>query len=406
MKTNIKKTNVILSQIIVGCLLALPVAAVAEDIPWYIGSNQVSLIQSSDYNPAQHTYRQDHFSGFTIGADLYQEKFNELGDMIRSARLYVESLSEQQQKALAKERGVGSIFTQDLKQALINNLVEEKIVLRNKAIIQRMNQRPLVTPKSNQVSSISKSQLLETVSSILLSPAADDVGILKDYFDKRGVIGFCFGRAHYQVNAALSRGLIFESLAKVFVVGKMMPMGFIPVGTWQFHVAGAARAASGEWMAMDNHLPKFTEKTYTVQEWYDYYEKYLDTTDDFNIKMRDGTYEKAQVKALFLYFTEADKFTPSTNAYNKEIAWGMDKNKDLVLDQNEIAYANYFPVVDKFIADSYPNICDPVRYKKSTSSVCSSAEAQHAIAHRQDVINQYRQLRSMDEEKRRYEVGN
>lgn len=374
----------------------------AEKLPWYVGEGIYSLNQVSDYRADFHTNRKDRFTGLTVGSDLYQQKIEIVGDMIRDSRQLIQQLNQTERQKLASDLKVNTTN----QQSLIEALVERKIHQRNLELIKSMDRRPLSKNlKSYEVANVTHSQALETVSSIKYSPAADDIGELKNFFDKSGALGFCFGRAHYQVNSALNRGLSNESVAKIFLVGKMMPLGIFPVNVWQFHVAAGIRGPEGKWLALDNHLPRYTKEIYSVENWYNYYRKYLGTVEDFDIKMTDGSYEKAKVKALFLFFTESDKIGPDSNAYNKEITWGFDTNKDLKIDESEVAYSHYFPILDKFLKDSFPSSCDPIRYKKRQDTLCTSNETKQAIQNRLKAIEPFRQLRMIDEENRKYPTG-
>ncbi|MCB0415170.1 MAG: hypothetical protein KDD50_12600 [Bdellovibrionales bacterium] len=305
------------------------------------------------FNPAFHFSRTDSTSGLNIGADLYQQKANELADIIVS------------------KEGDGEA-------------VEQAVIQRNLDLIKKMEAAEIPSAPSGRVGALTKKQRVETLKSIKASPAYDAQPVLKEKYDPNGSFGFCFGRAYYYANESGLRGLVKESIKKVFLIGKMTvhtPLFKIPipVGTWQFHVATAVRGTDGKWYAIDNHFDRSLKKVPTVEEWYDYYRRYLDSKVEYEINLADGGVARSNTRALFLYFTDPDKIGANSNAYNEEGFYGTDINGDGVIEpKKEAYYNNFFIDLDLHFDKMIKNLsrCSPIRYNPSPahSSFCQRPE--------------------------------
>ncbi len=325
----------------------------------------------AEFDAEQHYSRIDSTNGLPIGVDLYQAKTNELGDIIRASH------------------GNG-------------DRVERAVIKRNLDLIAKMEALEFPNAPKNRVSALNLKQRIKTLQAIEATTAYDDRTDFKSKYDPKGAFGFCFGRAYYYANEAGLRGLVKESIKKVFIVGKMEPhspiFGIpIPVGTWQFHVATAVRGTDGKWYVLDNHYDKSLKEVPTVTEWYNFYRKYLDSKTDYEIKMADGKTERTDARALFLFFTDPDKIGASSNAYNEEGFYGTDINGDGYIDSSTEAFYNeYFIDIDRYFDKMVENLslCSPIRYAPidAKSSFCQSPEQKRKVESWTDYIRWQRVL--------------
>ena len=312
----------------------------------------------AEFDAEKHYSRIDSTNGLPIGVDLYQVKTNELGDIIRASH------------------GNG-------------DRVERAVIKRNLELIAKMEALDLAAAPKNRVSALNLKQRVQTLRAIETTTAYDDRTDFKSKYDPKGAFGFCFGRAYYYANEAGLRGLVKESIKKVFIVGKMEPhspiFGIpIPVGTWQFHVATAVRGTDGKWYVLDNHYDKSLKEVPTVTEWYNFYRKYLDSKTEYKIKMADGKTERTDARALFLFFTDPDKIGASSNGYNEEGFYGTDINGDGYIDSSTEAFYNeYFIDIDRYFDKMVENLslCSPIRYAPidTKSSFCQDPEQKRKV---------------------------
>ncbi len=85
--------------------------------------------------------------------------------------------------------------------------------------------------------------------------------IVKKY-DKKGEMGFCFGRATTAHYSALRKGLEKSSIRKVWAIGEL---GYDEQTKWSYHVTTIVRDTKGSWYAIDPALGRVE----TVEKWYD-----------------------------------------------------------------------------------------------------------------------------------------
>ena len=115
----------------------------------------------------------------------------------------------------------------------------------------------------------------------------------KNYDDKGGKIGFCYGRA-LLVQKELERlGVDKRRIFKVFLLGELSQQGVL----WDYHVATLYVNHRGEKFMIDS----LNEKVLPLSEWYNSLHRYFLNPD--------------QPKVL-LYFAEADKFQARAGQFN------------------------------------------------------------------------------------------
>ncbi|MDX9731166.1 MAG: hypothetical protein RBT63_05295 [Bdellovibrionales bacterium] len=336
------------------------------------------LPNRAKFDSTSHSLRTDETTGLSIGADLYQAKVDELGNIIRA--------SGGDAKA-----------------------IEKAVIRRNEGLIQRMQGLKFPVVPRNRVNALNRKQLRATLQSIEATPANDARNDMKMQYDPDGAFGFCFGRAYFFANEAGLRGLVKDSIKKVFLIGKMQLktpiLGVpLPIGVWQFHVATAVRGVDGAWYVLDNHYDRSLKKVPTVTEWYEFYRKHLDSVVDYDIKMADGGVEQASAKALFLYFTDPDKIGASSMGYNVEGFYGTDINGDGYIDRsNEAFYNSYFIDLDQYFDDmvKHLSLCSPVRYApmSESSALCQRPEEKAKVDSWQAYLKRLKRL--LEEEKDR-----
>ncbi|MBL7671921.1 MAG: hypothetical protein JNM39_15645 [Bdellovibrionaceae bacterium] len=353
------------------------------------------------FNANNHLYRSDESTGYNVGASLYELKLQEMKVIVKEVVDEVNNMDENELFNFATKNRLYTFSSKDgaeidLPAVVKTFKVEQAVEKRNNELIEKMNNRPLPVLSAGQarhhVNYITDRQLLDTAISINYSPATDGIKSLREIYDPQGNFGFCFLRAHYYANAAGLRGLVKESIKKVFLVGTMKPMGFIPIGTWQFHVATAVRGEAGVWKTLDNHLKKYQTKASSVKDWYSFYNQWLDTPQDFEVTNASGVNETVKAKALFLFFTDPAKIGASSAAYNQEGFYGNDSDRDGKLEGAEIFYNNIFKDVDAYMKDSKIGFCDSDRYRPLpiTEKVCSSSVSKKRIAQRDKILAQWR----------------
>lgn len=317
-------------------------------------STFVALLLVTLANPSQATemtypriadtppeYRFDQNLNESNSIDLYDIKDRELNLIMTAARL-------ESEKARAEGRDLN-------KNTLITKMVHE----RNLARIRRMNSVSRPEPREpGMVTALTADQIKETAASIEFSPAVDNRARLNKKYNPKGDIGYCFLRAHYYAGAVHQRGLDMTSVRKVFLVGTMKLFGanWAPISGWRYHVATTVRGTDGKWYVLDNHLgiylgkQGYAKNVYTVEQWYSYYERFMNTTENMTTAGGTGiSPETARAKALFLYFAEPDRVIPEHLAYAKETFYGVDRNNDGQLDRSEETFYGAFKDVDQFL---------------------------------------------------------
>ncbi len=360
-------------------------SAAAGFIALSLTANLAHAQIAKTYDYKEHSAMTDPNTGYSVGMSLYQIKTNEMGNIISDSLKSVEHVKENYTQNYGEVGDIGFHQT-SAKEMALTKAVEAAIESRNLQLIDKMNALPMakVPSTSMQVAGLSSSQIISTAQSIEYTPANDARPELKRKYDPKGAFGFCFLRAHYYALSAVTRGLDVKSVKKVFLVGTMMPLGLLPIGTWQFHVATAIRGLDGQWYVLDNHMG--IDKTYTVSQWYNHYNKFLDTRREHKITLKDGSEAKATAKALMLYFTNPWKIGASSNNYNKEAFYGADADKNGSMEPSEIYYNGIFPDVDSLFLTTRKDgsvafrtvpFCSKERYKFRTSSdpACNTAHA-------------------------------
>lgn len=114
-------------------------------------------------------------------------------------------------------------------------------------------------------------------------------------YDKRGDVGFCFGRAlmvHYQL---LGRGVPQSQMAKIFAVGKIRYKNQL----WDFHMATLVKATDGKWWVIDSLF----EKPIPASDW-------MRRVTGFGV---NRTFPEVR-----FYVTDPRKFQPSYPEYRLE----------------------------------------------------------------------------------------
>ena len=343
--------------------------------------------------------------------ELFEIKESELGPILKAARMQAESATtEDISKAGILIPGLrGDEAREKYKSKLIENLVTQ----RNLELIRKMNALPIPTPSEpGKVSALTAQQIRETAASIEYSPATDARQSLTSKYNPNGDIGYCFLRAHYYAGAVDQRGLDMSSVRKVFLIGTMKLFGanWIPSAGWRYHVATAVRGVDGKWYVLDNHMALYlgkhgySSRAFTVEEWYKYYEKFMNTTDDLSAHVAsDGSKEVARSKALFLYFADADHVIPEGTPYTKNVFYGIDKNKDGKLDASEVNMNGAFVDVDNFLSVAiHPcskERCAPLNPLDEKCRNLSTAD-QQILRQRELLLNQWRLETSFEEEQR------
>jgi len=139
-------------------------------------------------------------------------------------------------------------------------------------------------------------------------PGADEKTILEVYrelaenpvarvdavtrYDKRGDVGFCFGRAMLVHYLLLIRKIAPENIAKIFAVGKLRYKNQL----WDFHMATMVRGWDGQWWVIDTLF----EKPLPFDEWR---------------KMATAFGASREFPEVRLFVTDPRKFQPNYPAY-------------------------------------------------------------------------------------------
>lgn len=357
--------------------------------------------------------RFDQTLNYPTQIQLYDIKDSELGPMMNSARLQSESASikEISQSGIA----INGVSEATAREKYKNKLVEKLVNDRNLALIKKLNSVP-VQPVTQPgiVSGLTAEQIKQTAASIELSPAVDNRESLNSKYNPNNDMGYCFLRAHYYAGAVHQRGLDMGSVRKIFLIGTMKILGanWAPINGWRYHVATTVRGVDGQWYVLDNHLGFFSGKNgyakrvYTIEQWYKYYEKFMNTTENLSEDVADGgNKESAKAKALFLFITEPDRVVPEGIPYTKETFHGVDQNKNGQLDRNEMTFHGVFVDVDNYVNVAIHE-CSRERYAPLSPSdeKCRNLTPadQQQFRQRQLLINQWRLEKSFEEEKKMF----
>ena len=147
---------------------------------------------------------------------------------------------------------------------------------------------------SSEKSNIMSSDKILSVFNKIKNHKVTDTKRNKNY-DKYGDIGFCFGRAFYAHYLLRKMKVPQVSIAKLFIVGRLMYLGQL----WNFHMATTVKGADNKWWVLDTLFKKPME----LQDW-------AEKTLNFGIK-------RSQSQAR-IYITDPRKFQPAFGAYSKE----------------------------------------------------------------------------------------
>lgn len=114
-----------------------------------------------------------------------------------------------------------------------------------------------------------------------------------DKYDHDRQIGFCFGRAAYAHIELLRRGVSPDSIAKVFVFGRLVHQG----RGWDFHMATMTRGPGLKWWVLDG----LQTKVLPLEEW---------TQEVLKL---DGDVKRPKLR---FYYTSPLKFQPIPGGYD------------------------------------------------------------------------------------------
>lgn len=338
------------------------------------------------FNPDKQVNKQDpNTPGYTFATSLYQIKMNELSEIIPRIREEVKIEMAKQPTPIESIQG-------DSTELFVSQKIDETVKNRNLDLINKMNSLPIETKGvgKNSVSGLTEKQMLETLQSIESSPATDSFPEFKKQYDPKGNFGFCFGRAMYYFNAAAARGLDRAAIRKVFLVGKMMPLGVMPLGTWQFHVALSVRGVDGQWYVLDNHLG--LDHVVTVADWYDHYYRLLGASESFDIKLTNGSSAQARANALYLFFTDPIRVGMGGYAYNDDGYVEYDNNKNGKIEENEVFYNGYFKALRDYFSVPIPR-CSSLRYQPVTDkTICESKQMKERFKLYNSKMNEWKKV--------------
>jgi hypothetical protein len=167
---------------------------------------------------------------------------------------------------------------------------------RNKILFERMGEENKKVEEKLRNSSDGKNaethkKIAQKVFESLSSHNVTKIDAVERY-DKRGDIGFCFGRAAMVHYLLLENGIKQDQIAKIFVVGRLKFKGQL----WDFHMATMVKGEKGEWLVIDSLHDQVLPHT----EW---------------IKRAHTLDIKPDLPQLRFYVTDARKFQPAYKNY-------------------------------------------------------------------------------------------
>lgn len=194
----------------------------------------------------------------------------------------------------------------DINQNLVKEYEKETASSNDKAVslrLQKENQKILGTLEKTQAKqSIDQIQAKEMTKFLTSHPIVGDKGI-KKYTGKNRQLGFCYGRATLAHVELLRRGVMPESIRKIFVLGELM----YGQEVWELHIATLVKNPSGSWWVLDGLFEGVLE----VKDWY---QKIL----------KIGINKK--FPKIRLYVTDPVKFLPVTGPYDQKDMYKPEYN--------------------------------------------------------------------------------
>lgn len=137
--------------------------------------------------------------------------------------------------------------------------------------------------------------------------ANSDVNKNHSCYDKKGTIGFCFGRATIAHMEAIVRDIHPDLVKKIWIAGDM--------GVWGHHVATMVFTNKG-WMVLDTNLGG---KTPAIQ-WINYYNLMKKGKKDIMVFVtqagRFGPYDNRPYNAVDLFNTESEDFNKAADYFS------------------------------------------------------------------------------------------
>lgn len=133
---------------------------------------------------------------------------------------------------------------------------------------------------------VDKNTKITTADTNLIYAATANSQVNKNHFcyDRKGTIGFCFGRATITHMEAIVREIHPDLVKKIWIAGDM--------GVWGHHVATMLYTEKG-WMVLDTNI----SRAVSVDHWIEYY----------------MPQRKSGAKEIMVFITQAGRFGPYDN---------------------------------------------------------------------------------------------
>lgn len=203
---------------------------------------------------------------------------------------YTNTVQENLIDAFAEERRVAGLGLKTLTKPERQRRLSEQWATKN-AIAARALEASRVTDEAHPGAD---AKTIEAVYHELVENPVTRVDAVTRY-DKRGDVGFCFGRALWVHYRLLRRGIPPAQIAKIFAVGKLRYKKQL----WDFHMATLVKGADGKWWAIDSLF----EKPLPDDEW----------------RKRAWTFGASQTAPeVRFYVTDPRKFQPAYPAYERK----------------------------------------------------------------------------------------
>jgi len=121
---------------------------------------------------------------------------------------------------------------------------------------QRLNAETKAALDKSAPGAVEQKKIEKVFASLVAHPVARVDAVIQ--YDKRGDVGFCFGRAMLVHAMLLEQGVRPEQIAKIFALGKLLYKKQL----WDFHMATLVRG-EGTWWVVDSLF----EKVLPYDEW-------------------------------------------------------------------------------------------------------------------------------------------
>lgn len=187
---------------------------------------------------------------------------------------------------------------------LQRNIPNEEILSNNKNVRVLLNQPYKVEEMKGKISAV---PMKDTQT---IYDAMENSAVNKNHncYDKKGTIGFCFGRATIAHMEAIVREVHPDSVKKIWIAGDM--------GVWGHHVATMVHTEKG-WRVLDTNQGRLV----TPDQWIDIYMKEKQkNAKDIMVYVtqagRFGPYDTRAYNAIDLFNTNSEEFVKATDYFN------------------------------------------------------------------------------------------